>query len=47
MLINDRSVTDVQIQWQSCKLENEEYSKYWETHPEFYSNHDNISSKGP
>jgi len=47
ILINDRSVTDFQIHWQSCKPESGDYTKYWETQPEFYSNQDNISSKGP
>jgi len=41
MLTNDRSANDFQIQWQSCKNESGEYSKYWETHPQFYSNEDN------
>jgi len=47
MLINDGTVNYFQIQWQGCKPESGEYSKYWETHPDFYSNQDNISSKGP
>ena len=41
MLTNDRPVNDFQIQRQSCKNESGEYSKYWETHPQFYSNQDN------
>ena len=41
MLTNDRSANDFQIQWQGCKNESGEYSKYWETHPQFYSNQDN------
>jgi hypothetical protein len=42
MLINDRSVSDFQIQWQGCNPERGEYSKYRETHPDFYSNQENI-----
>jgi len=47
VLINDRSVNDFQIQWQGCKPESGEFSKYWESNPDFYSDQDNISSKGP